>query len=115
MNDCVFCKIIKKEIPSNIIYENEKVLAFDDINPVAPVHTLIVPKKHIETFMDLVEEDIYEYITEVHMAIKEVAKIKGVAEKGFRIIANCKEDGGQLVRHLHYHLIGGRKLGSKIN
>lgn len=112
MDNCIFCKIANKEI-GNLIYENEHVVAFDDLNPVAPVHSLIVPKKHIENIEDLSEEDLI-YITEIHKAIKEVAKIKKVNESGYRIINNCGKDAGQSVMHLHYHLIGGKELGEKI-
>ncbi len=113
MDDCVFCKIIKGEIPAKVVYENDCILAFDDIHPVAPVHTLIVPKKHISTMMDLTRETV-GITSEVFLAIQEIAKIKGVDKTGFRIITNYGEDGGQTVLHLHYHLIGGRRLGPKI-
>ena len=112
MENCIFCKIANKEI-GTLIYENEYVAAFDDLNPVAPVHSLIVPKKHIENLEDLKNEDLI-YIQEIHKAIKEVAKIKGVNESGYRIINNCGKDAGQSIMHLHYHLIGGKELGEKI-
>ncbi len=112
MENCIFCKIANKEI-GTLIYENEYAVAFDDLNPVAPVHSLIVPKKHIENLEDLKNEDMV-YIQEIHKAIKEVAKIKGVNESGYRIINNCGKDAGQSVMHLHYHLIGGKELGEKI-
>ena len=112
MENCIFCKIANKEL-GDLIYENEYVVAFDDLNPVAPVHSLIVPKKHIENLEDLKIEDMV-YIHEIHKAIKEVAKIQGVNESGYRIINNCGKDAGQSVMHLHYHLIGGKELGEKI-
>lgn len=112
MDSCIFCKIANKEI-GTLIYENEYVVAFDDLNPVAPVHTLVVPKKHIENIETLNEEDLI-YITEIHKAIKEVSKIKGIKESGYRIINNCGKDAGQSVMHLHYHVIGGKELGEKI-
>lgn len=112
MENCIFCKIANKEI-GNLIYENEYVVAFDDLNPQAPVHTLIVPKKHIENVEDLKEEDLI-YITEIHKAIKIVAKMKNVSESGYRIINNCGKDAGQTVMHLHYHLLAGKPLGEKI-
>lgn len=112
MEDCIFCKIANKEI-GTLIYENDYVAAFDDLNPVAPVHSLIVPKKHIENIEALTEEDL-KYVSEIHKAIKEVAKLKGVNEKGYRVISNCGKDAGQSVMHLHYHLIGGKELGEKI-
>lgn len=110
MSDCIFCRIVNKEIPSEIVYEDERILAFKDINPVAPVHILIIPKKHIPDMTAVTEEDA-ELIGAVHLAAIKIAREVGVAETGFRLVNNCKEDGGQVVMHLHYHLIGGRKLG----
>lgn len=112
MENCIFCKIARKEI-GNLIYENDYVAAFDDLNPQAPIHTLLVPKKHIENIEDLKDEDI-NYVAEIHKAIQEVAKIKGVNESGYRIISNCGKDAGQTVMHLHYHLLAGKELGEKI-
>lgn len=116
MNDCIFCKIANKEIPSNIVFENEYVVAFEDLAPVAPVHILIVPKKHIASAMELGvnnEEDL-DYIKEVFKAAKEIAKLQNVDASGFRIINNCGEDAGQTVKHIHFHLIGGANLGELI-
>lgn len=117
MNDCIFCKIANKEIPSNIVFENEHVVAFEDLAPVAPVHILIVPKKHIANAMELglndAEED-FDYVKEVFKAAKEIAKLKSVDESGFRIINNCGEAAGQTVKHIHFHLIGGANLGELI-
>lgn len=110
MEDCVFCKIIKKEIPSKIVFENDLVIAFEDLNPVAPVHILIVPKKHIKSAMELTEEDA-KYLSEVFLVAKQIATEKGISESGFRIINNCGEDAGQTVKHIHFHLIGGKELG----
>ena len=112
MEDCIFCKIAKKEI-GNLICENEYVVAFDDLNPQAPVHTLIVPKKHIEN-IEAIEKDDFNYVAEIHKTIQEVAKIKGVNETGYRVISNCGRDAGQTVMHLHYHLLAGKELGEKI-
>ena len=111
--DCIFCKIANHEINSNVVYENEYVIAFEDLNPVAKVHTLVIPKKHIESLIALEEEDLI-YVSEIHKAIQEVARIKGINESGFRVITNIGEDGGQTVKHLHYHVIGGEKLGEKL-
>ena len=111
--DCIFCKIANHEINSNIVFENEYVIAFEDLNPVAKVHTLVIPKKHIESLMALEEEDLI-YVSEIHKAIQEVARIKEINESGFRVITNVGEDGGQTVKHLHYHVIGGEKLSEKI-
>ena len=113
MNDCIFCKIIKKEIPSSIVYEDSEILAFRDINPVAPVHILVIPKKHISSLIDLNEEDEL-VIGRIYTVINKIAKQEGIDEKGFRVVVNCGEDGGQEVKHLHFHIIGGKKLGIKI-
>ena len=113
MSDCIFCKIANKEINTELVYENEKVVAFKDINPKAPIHILIIPKKHIETAMDITEED-KDIISDMYKAIREIAKKLDIDEKGFRIITNCKEDGGQEVMHLHMHLLAGKKLSTNI-
>lgn len=107
MEDCVFCKIIKGEIPSTKVYEDEKVIAFNDINPIAPIHILVVPKQHIESVMELNDNDL---LVHMHKIIKQVATEKGIAEKGFRVLTNIGEDGGQAVKHLHFHILGGTKL-----
>ena len=113
MNDCIFCKIIKKEIPSNIVYEDDEILAFRDINPVAPVHILVIPKKHISSLVDLSEEDEL-LVGKIYTTINKIANEEGIAEKGFRVVVNCGKDGGQEVKHLHFHILGGKKLGTKI-
>ncbi|MDF2866351.1 MAG: histidine triad protein [Clostridia bacterium] len=113
MDNCLFCKIIKGEVGSEKVYENEYVLAFKDIHPVAPVHVLVIPKLHISCMND-VTVDNSEYIKQVYLAIKEVAKLSGVDKSGYRVICNCGEDGGQVVNHIHFHLLGGRHLGEKI-
>ena len=111
MDDCIFCKIANKEINTEIIYENESVIAFKDLNPKAKLHFLIIPKKHYETILDI-EDD--ETKIGLFKAIKEIASKFGIDEKGFRIISNCKEDGGQEVMHMHIHLLGGEKLNTNI-
>lgn len=108
MPDCVFCKIVKKEIPAEIVYENDSVLVFRDIKPAAPVHLLLIPKKHIPTFFDLEEKDA-GLLGELHLAAARVARDMGL-ENGFRLVSNCNRDAGQLVFHIHYHLMGGRTL-----
>lgn len=115
MEDCIFCKIANHEIPAKIVAENEYAIAFEDAYPVAPVHVLVVPKMHISNILEIDDSNMI-YISEVHKMIKEVAKIKGIdsSEKGFRVITNYGEDGGQTVHHLHYHVIGGMRLGPKI-
>lgn len=113
MSDCIFCKIAKKEIPSSIVYEDNDIIAFRDINPVTPIHILVIPKKHIESILDIKEEDEI-LVGKIHTVINKIAKQEGISEKGFRVIVNCGEDGGQEVKHLHYHILGGKKLGVKI-
>ena len=113
MQDCIFCKIINKEIPSEIIYEDDEIISFKDINPAAPVHVLVIPKKHIEKLTDLTEDDEL-LIGKIYIAINKVAKKVGVYEDGFRIIANCGKNGGQEVNHIHFHILGGKRLGDKI-
>lgn len=113
MDDCVFCKIIKGEIPSQKVYEDDDILAFKDINPAAPIHILVVPKKHIESLLKLEEAD-YELVGKIQKVINNLAHELGIEEEGFRVIVNCGKDAGQEVMHLHYHLLAGRKLGSKI-
>lgn len=108
MTDCIFCKIVNGEIPSEKVYEDEYVFAFEDLNPQAPVHTLFVPKKHISHVEEVGEEDS-ELLGKIFTAINKVAKEKGL-EDGSRIVINNKEDGGQSVDHLHFHLLGGRSL-----
>jgi len=110
MSESIFTKIIKREIPANIIYEDDDVIAFNDINPKAPIHILIVPKKQIPTLNDLNEDDA-ELIGKVILRAKEIAKNLGIAERGYRLIFNCNDEGGQSVFHIHCHLIGGKKLG----
>lgn len=114
MEDCLFCKIIKREIPSTIVYEDEEILAFRDINPVAPVHVLVIPKKHISSLVDLKPED-EALVGRIYSVINKIAKQENVFESGFRVVVNCGEDGGQEVKHLHFHLLGGKKLGTKLN
>lgn len=109
MEECIFCKIINKEIPSKIVIENDYVIAFEDLHPVAPVHILVVPKKHIQNVMKLTEEDTI-YLQEVYKAVQEIAKEKQIDEMGFRVLTNNGEDAGQTIKHLHFHILGGRKM-----
>lgn len=113
MEDCIFCKIIKKEIPSEIVYEDEEIIAFKDINPAAPIHILVIPKKHISSIIDMKKED-EAIIGRIYSVINKIAEDIGIKEKGFRVILNCGEDGGQEVKHIHFHLLAGKKLGQKI-
>ena len=112
MEDCLFCKIIKGEIPSEKVYEDEEILAFRDIHPKAPVHILVIPKKHIASAKEIEIED-EALIGKIYTAIKKIAQKEGL-QNGYRIVNNCGEDGGQEVMHLHFHLLGGKKLGVKI-
>ncbi|MGB9621711.1 MAG: histidine triad nucleotide-binding protein [Brevinematia bacterium] len=104
---CIFCKIANREVNSNVVYEDDKVIAIDDINPQAPVHVLVIPKKHIANVMELEEYDI---LGDIFNAIKEVAKIKGIDNDGFRVVVNHLRKGGQTVFHLHFHILGGRQM-----
>jgi len=113
MADCIFCKIVKGEIPCAKVYEDDAVLAFDDIHPMAPVHVIIIPKKHIATLMD-VDANHTEVMGQLIAVAQSVAKIKNVAAGGFRAVVNCNADGGQVVFHLHMHLLGGRKLDDQL-
>jgi histidine triad (HIT) family protein len=109
-DDCIFCKILAGEIPSTRIHETENTYAFEDIHPVAPVHVLIIPKKHIPTLNDLTEADA-GLIGEMMLAAKDVAKSKGVHASGYRVLFNANRDAGQEVFHLHLHVLGGHRLG----
>lgn len=108
MADCIFCKIADKDIPSKTVYEDDQIIVFHDLEPQAPVHVLIIPKKHIASMDDLAEED-GELIAHLMLKIKEIAKELGL-EKGYRLVNNCGEDGLQTVKHLHFHLLGKRKM-----
>ena len=110
MSDCIFCKIVDKEIPSNVVYEDDKILCFHDLSPVAPVHVLIIPKNHYESLDDISQsaEDI-ENMGYLISKVKEIAEILEL-ENGYRLVNNCGEDGYQTVQHLHFHLMGKRKM-----
>ena len=108
-DNCIFCKIVNKEIPATILYEDEYVLAFEDLNPQAPVHCLVIPKKHIEGSNHIQEEDV-TIMGHLLLAGKRVAALKKIDESGFRFIVNTGRDGGQSVFHLHLHVLGGRPL-----
>ena len=110
--DCLFCSIAKKEIPSAAVYEDDEIFAFRDINPQAPVHVLVIPKKHIAG-MDEVTAENSDVISKIFEKIPEIAK-KEKLDNCFRVISNCGEDGCQSVRHLHFHILGGKKLDEKM-
>ncbi|HOJ15267.1 MAG TPA: histidine triad nucleotide-binding protein [Deltaproteobacteria bacterium] len=109
--DCIFCRIVSGEVPSTKVYEDELVYAFEDIQPLAPVHVIVVPKRHVATLNELDDSDVWFSMLK---AAKETAKIKGVAETGYRIAVNCGRDGTQIVMHLHLHVLGGRLLDGKL-
>ena len=109
MSDCIFCKIVEGDIPANKVFEDDDVVAFRDLNPQAPTHVLVIPKKHIETLNDLQAEDA-ELVGKMYLAAKKVAEDEGIAEAGYRTVFNCNRDGGQEVYHLHLHVLGGRQM-----
>ena len=109
MTDCLFCKIIDGEMPGDIVYENDNVLAFKDINPIAPVHILVIPKEHIATLNDL-EEKHTQTMGELFLAAKKIAIEKGISASGYRTVFNCNKDAQQTVFHIHLHLIAGRQM-----
>jgi histidine triad (HIT) family protein len=109
MSECIFCKIVSGEIPAEVVYQDDVCLAFRDINPGAPTHILVIPIEHIATLNDLTPEH-EPIVGHVYTVAREIAKKLGVAESGYRVVANCNSDGGQAVFHSHFHLLGGRKL-----
>jgi histidine triad (HIT) family protein len=109
MSNCIFCKIANGDIPSEKVYEDDKIFVFKDIKPEAPVHILIIPKKHIESLNDIQEYD-GDIISHIFLKAKDIAKELGIEKSGYRIVSNCGEHGGQTVFHIHFHLIGGREL-----
>jgi histidine triad (HIT) family protein len=110
MADCIFCKIAKKEIPSKMVHEDQDCVAFEDLNPQAPTHVLVVPKKHIATLNDLGAED-EALLGKLHRTAAAIAKTRGLADRGWRAVMNCNREAGQTVFHLHLHLLGGRVMG----
>ena len=109
MDDCIFCKIVRGEIPSRRVAESERAIAFDDIAPKAPVHTLVIPKEHIAALHEVTDGD-REMLADCLLLCTEVARTKGINESGFRVMTSDGPDGGQEVAHLHFHVLGGRKL-----
>ncbi len=112
MSDCLFCKIIKGEIPSTKVYEDEKILAFRDINPMAPTHILVIPKEHIAG-VDELTADNSGVVAYIFAKIAEIAKKEGL-DNGYRVVSNVGADGGQTVRHLHFHILGGKTLSTQM-
>ena len=113
MQDCIFCKIINGDIPSSKVYEDEKIFAFNDINPQTPVHILVVPKQHI-CCANAINEDNADVVAHIFTKIPEIADVAGIKDSGYRIINNCGKNGGQTVMHLHFHIMGGKDLGEKL-
>lgn len=107
--DCIFCSIIKGEIPSDKVYEDDSILAFKDINPAAPVHIIIIPKTHISSANELNDSNC-DIVGHIFKIAAKLAKEMGISEKGYRIVNNCGDEGGQTVKHLHFHLLGGRSM-----
>lgn len=109
MGECIFCKIMAGEIPSKKIYEDDKILAFYDISPAAPIHFLVIPKAHISSANELTEENA-EIVSHIFIIINKIVKELGIADSGYRIVNNCGADGGQTVNHIHFHILGAREL-----
>lgn len=111
--DCIFCRIVAKEAKAAIVYEDPELVAFEDIHAQAPVHTLVVPRRHIPTTNELAGADA-ELAGKLVLRAREIAREKGIDQSGYRIVINCNSEGGQMVYHLHLHLLGGRPLGGKL-
>ena len=111
--DCIFCQIVAGKIPSEIIYQDEEVIAFRDINPQAPTHLIIIPKRHIPSLAHLSEAES-SLIGDMINVANQLARREDISESGYRLVINCGEEGGQLVPHLHLHLLGGRKLSNEL-
>ena len=109
MSDCIFCKIVDGDIPAEIVYQNDDVLAFRDLNAQAPLHVLIIPKKHIATINDLQDDDT-DMVGQLYLAAKTIAQQEGVAEDGYRVVMNCNSLAGQTVYHIHLHMLAGRAM-----
>ena len=109
MSDCLFCKILDGEIPCDRVYENDQVIAFRDVNPQAPTHILVIPRKHISTVNDLTADD-KNIVGEMMLAAQVIAKQEGIEESGYRLVMNCNEGAGQTVFHIHLHILGGRRM-----
>lgn len=110
MSNCIFCKIAEGTIPAKIIYRDEQAIAFEDLNPQAPVHVLVIPKRHISSIQDVTERD-RELLSHLMLTGTKIAKEKGLSDAGYRIVTNIGRDGGQSVFHLHWHILGGRPMG----
>ena len=109
MSDCIFCKIVARTIPATLVYQDDVVVAFDDINPQAPTHTLVIPRKHVTSIAELEDLDV-GLIGCLVLAGNKIAKLKGIADSGYRFVINTGSNGGQTVFHLHLHVLGGRHM-----
>jgi len=109
MSDCLFCKLINGDIPTDIVYQDDDVFAFHDVSPQAPIHILVIPKQHIATINDT-DESHQAVLGKLVLTAKKIAKEQGIADNGYRLVVNCNQDGGQTVFHIHLHLLGGRSL-----
>jgi histidine triad (HIT) family protein len=110
MTDCIFCRIASGDIPASVVYQDDQVVAFRDLNPQAPTHVLVVPRRHVATLNDLGEADA-ELVGRMYLAARQIAADEGIAERGYRTVFNCNADAGQSVFHLHLHVLGGRPMG----
>jgi len=109
MSDCLFCKLINGDIPTDIVYQDDDVFAFHDVSPQAPIHILVIPKQHIATINDT-DESHQAVLGKLVLTAKKIAKEQSIADNGYRLVVNCNQDGGQTVFHIHLHLLGGRSL-----
>jgi histidine triad (HIT) family protein len=109
MSECIFCKIVARTIPAALVYEDDMVVAFDDLNPQAPTHTLVIPRKHVASIAELQDSDV-GLLGRLMLAGNKIAKLKGIADAGYRVVVNTGAHGGQSVFHLHLHVLGGRHL-----
>lgn len=112
--DCVFCQIVAGKIPSKTLYQDDEVMAFRDINPVAPTHVLVIPKRHISSLAHLTDEETPRIIGQMVKVANQLARQEGIAQSGYRLVISSGEQGGQVVPHLHMHLIGGRQLSDRL-
>jgi histidine triad (HIT) family protein len=110
MTNCIFCRIASGDIPANVVYQDDQVVAFRDLNPQAPTHVLVIPRRHVATLNDLGEADA-GLVGRMYLAARQIAADEGVAERGYRTVFNCNADAGQSVFHLHLHVLGGRPMG----
>ncbi len=108
--DCLFCKIVAGEIPAELVYESDTAIAFRDINPQAPTHVLVIPRKHIASMNDI-DPDDHSIVGSLYTAAREIAASEGIADEGYRAVMNCNEAAGQTVFHIHLHVLGGRRMG----